>query len=107
MRRKFTAKIMSKKIKRNKPAVECYAPLLVLPTSTSPDTVAEARAAGYLVISCDDPSKVVLRFREMVLAGDDLLMAALHGLSNATLHSERGMMVKELYRRLLKNETNP
>ena len=82
----------------------CYAPLVVLPTSTTPEQLAELRAAGYVPVCCDNPEKVIVVLPQTRLAGDDLLMAALHGLESDGCTAPKQRFVTQLYQRLLKNE---
>ena len=83
----------------------CYAPLLVLPTTTTPENLAEIRKAGYVAVLSDNPEKVVVVMPHTRMAGNDLLMSAMHGLCDSSLsNTERSKMVTELHRRLLKSE---
>lgn len=86
-----------------------YAPILVMPLNTAPETVAEARAHGYLPVLTDDPAKVVTIFpiTGTRVAGA-MLMAALHGLCSRQGYGDtdalKAAFVSELNRRLLKQE---
>jgi|ERR1017187_6819811 hypothetical protein len=97
---------MSKKrnVQRGLAPATCYAPLLVLPTTTTPENLVEIRNAGYVAVLCDSPEKVVVVMPQTRMAGDDLLMSALHGLAGTCSTAERSKMVEELHRRLLKTE---
>jgi len=82
------------------PEARCYAPLVVLPTSTTPEQLEQIRAAGYVTVCSDDPSKVVVVLPQTRIAGDDMLMAALYGLESDGCTSPKQKFVSELYRRL-------
>ena len=76
-----------------------YAPLIVLPTTTTPENLAEIRKAGYVAVLSDNPEKVVVVMPHTRMAGNDLLMSAMHGLcSSVYSNDERGKMVTELHR---------
>lgn len=81
-----------------------YAPLVVLPTVTAPETVQDVRSAGYVPILCDEPEKVKLVMGQGEVGGSDLLMSAMYGISGTVSERERSKMVEELYRRMLKRE---
>jgi len=85
------------------PAAPCYAPLVILPTSTTPEELVKLKDAGYVTLCCDAPEKVKVVLPQ-TLASDDLLMAAMHGLAGTCSSNERSKMVEELHRRLLKKE---
>lgn len=80
------------------------APLLLLPTSTSPEVLQAVRDAGYVPIPTDEPDKVKLVLGCSAIGHNDFLMSALYGISGGTSTVERSKMVEELYRRLLKAE---
>jgi hypothetical protein len=81
--------------------------IVVLPTSASKKEIAELRAANYIPICCDDPSKVAVLMPVKSIYADDLLMSALHGMSALHSTNERAKMVEEFTRRLLAKETKP
>ena len=58
-------------------------PILILPLSTSADSVAEARACGYLPVLTDEPDKVRVLMREESADRHDMLMAAFAGMASA------------------------
>ena len=86
--------------------------LLVLPLDTPAKTVAEFRAAGFMVIQTDNPDGVRFITPSANITGGDLFMAAMHGLTftpqygGDTADKMRSMMVQELHRRLKVNEAN-
>ena len=71
--------------------------------AASAKTIAQARAAGYLPIPCDDPSKVVVALPGRGTAGSDTLMAALQGLAKGDANGRLGFFT-ELHRRLVARE---
>ncbi len=73
--------------------------VLVLPTNTDEVTMKAARASGYLVIPCDDPSKVAMLSPSSVIASDDLLMSAMHAVKRCGYNGAE-FFVEELYRRM-------
>jgi len=81
--------------------------IVVLPTSASKKEIAELRAANYIPICCDDPSKVSVLMPVKSIYADDLLMSALHGMSQPHSTNERARMVEEFHRRLLAKEAKP
>ena len=81
--------------------------IVIVPTSASKKEIAELRAANYIPICCDDPSKVSLMMPVKSIYADDLLMSALHGMSAPHSTQERAKMVEEFHRRLLAKETKP
>ena len=84
-----------------------YAPVLVMPLNTAPETVAEARGCGYLPVLADDPTKVVLiiQGREARFSGD-VMMAAMTALTCERFHLSDAQIrfVTEFQKRLLKHE---
>lgn len=83
----------------------CYAPLVVLPTTTEAETVAAVRGAGYVCVLCDDPGKVKVIIAGSDVVGGDLLMSALTGLcSQFAGESGKVEMVKELWKRMKERE---
>ena len=83
-------------------------PIVVLPEKTSAKLVAEFLAAGYLPVCTDCPSQVVLiRDAKTMWTGDDLTMAALAALQGGGSGSERSIFVRELLKRLQKDEPKP
>ena len=84
-----------------------YAPILVMPLNTAPETVAEARGCGYLPVLADDPTKVmlVLPMQQTRISGD-VMMAAMTALTCERFHlsDAQSSFVMELQKRLLKHE---
>ncbi|SRR5216683_5841736 len=84
-----------------------YAPILVMPPDTAPETVAEARGHGYLPVLADDPRKVVLVFptHETRISGD-VMLSAMTALASGRYHlsDAQSAFVVEFQRRLLKHE---
>jgi len=88
------------------PATFC-SPLLVLPKDAcSNESLAELKAAGYIVIRTDSPEKVQLVTPEMVVDHSDMMMSAMKALSQPMATGQRGVFIEELYRRMLKREAN-
>jgi len=87
--------------------VSGYAPVLVMPLNTAPETVAEARGCGYLPVLADDPNKVVLILpgREGRMSGD-VMLSAMTALASDRFHLSDAQcaFVREFQRRLLKHE---
>jgi len=71
--------------------VSGYAPVLVMPLNTAPETVAEARGCGYLPVLADDPTKVVLILpgREARMSGD-VMLSAMTALASDRFHLSDG-----------------
>lgn len=68
---------------------------------------AEMAKAGFLAIEADDPSKVVVVIPGSPLAtADDLLMAAMWGLSKASSSANQDF-VNALHNRMRRRDTNP
>ena len=86
-------------------AAAAIAPIIVLPTLSDPKLLAELRAAGYVPVCCDDPSKVAVIMPHSKMFADDLLMSALYGMSDSMSSTERSRTILELHRRLLSNES--
>jgi len=82
----------------------CYAPLVILPTTTPAENLAEIKAAGYVVVMCDQPEKVIVKLPQANSEGGDMLMAALHGIVNGGYTPPYEKFVKELHARMLKRE---
>ncbi len=76
--------------------------ILVLPTDIDQAVVKRATALGYLVIPCDDASKVSLLSGRSEVDANDVMMAALHVVQNDWTLSQG--FVREFYRRLLAKE---
>ena len=81
-----------------------YAPVIVLPTTTPPENLPALKAAGYVVVLCDQPEKVIVKMPHGNLEGGDMLMAALHGIVNCGYSSAFEKFVRELHARMLKRE---
>lgn len=63
------------------------------------------KEAGIIAVEADDPSKVVTVIPGAPLAtADDLLMAALHGMTRPNYESAGNAMIIELQRRLKAKE---
>ena len=60
---------------------------------------------GYVVIECDDPSKIRVITPETVMDANDLFLSALKGLRSNCPTSKQEIFVEELYNRLSK-QTN-
>lgn len=82
-------------------------PLIVLPANTSLETLKEVRSAGYVPILTDSPDKVVVILAGSKVSGDDMLMAALHGVVTAGYTTPMEKFSRELYARMVKNENPP
>ncbi len=76
--------------------------ILVLPTDMDQAVVKRATMLGYLVIPCDDASKVSLLSGRSEVDANDVMMAALHVVQNDWTLSQG--FVREFYRRLLAKE---
>lgn len=85
-------------------AASGYAPLLILPTNTPPETVKDIRAAGYVPVLTDEPDKVKIIMSHSEVSGGDMLMAAMHGLVTGGYTPPKENFVKELYARMQKRE---
>jgi len=84
-------------------------PVIVVPIATSAGTLADLRKAGYVPVLCDFPEKVRLVTVGSLIDGNDVLMSAMHALTEANSTSSgesvRSDMVLELSRRMKENET--
>lgn len=80
-------------------------PILVLPIGTPPDSVAEARACGYLPILCDDAAKVRVLHREESSDRHAMLMAAMHGIQMPGSDSNKARFFNELHRSITATES--
>lgn len=88
------------------PARTC-SPLLVLPKDAcNSESLAELKAAGYIVIRTDSPQNVRLVTPEMAVDTSDMVMAALKALCETNANIERVVFIRELNRRLLIREAN-
>jgi len=86
------------------PPATGYAPLVILPTTTPPETVKDVRAAGYVPVLTDDPEGVRLVIGHSEISGSDMLMAAMHGLVTGGYTPPKEHFVKELYARMQRRE---
>jgi hypothetical protein len=79
--------------------------VLVVPTNTASEVVKMAADAGYLVIPCDDPSKVSVLAPTHLVGTNDLMMSAMHSIVEHGCTSQYVSFGKELIRRMKARES--
>lgn len=88
------------------PGMNC-SPLLVLPKDAcNNESLAELKAAGYIVIRTDSPENVRLVTPETVVSHSDMLMSAMKAMNEPMSTAQRGVFIAELYRRMIGREAN-
>lgn len=81
------------------------APLVALPKDTDSETVAAVREAGYVPILTDDPDKLrIILPSAAVVAANDLLMSAMHGLGKGGYTTPQVKFFEELWKRMMERE---
>lgn len=79
--------------------------IVVVPMNTGQRTLKELRDAGFIPVQTADPASVRV-VQPFEASGSDLLLAAMHGLTQSSYNSDHQIdaFSRELHRRLLARE---
>jgi hypothetical protein len=79
-------------------------PIVVVPINLPAETRAVLEKSGYVVVPVENPASVRIILSDTTVNGNDLLMAAMHGLV-CEGYGRMEAFAKELYKRMLARES--